>query len=795
MKWTLAAVAWTAILAFGLPWIPALGPLFDVRTGIWDYHPDGFESGTVRGLRKPVTVTFDKAGVPHVFAENSADLYLAQGYLSAAFRAFQLDLTTRAAAGRLSELVGSRGAEFDRFFVAMGFRKSNRERTEKYMRDSVTAEIMQSYVDGVNRRFEAMKSLPPEYKILDAKLDAYTPERIILMSKILTWNLAGRAFELALGEIQQKLGTEKVLDLFPEYNTIEDYVWTKSFPGEREPERPGRFDFETSLDFKKVPRFPLPNPKQGSNNFVVAPSKSVSGTSLFANDTHLGLSLPSVWMEIQLSSPEFNVYGVSLVGVPGIINGFNKDIAWGPTNGTTDVHDFFEIQFKDENSNLYLEDEKWVEARVEKEIIKGKNGSEEPIDVIYTNRGPVFYRQGNLGLASDWTGHISGQELLAIRRLFDAKNVDQCMDAFKDWLVPIQNFMCADPKNIGWVHAGFIPKRAVGYGRFIMDGRKNQPGLVEPIPEEFHPMTKNPPEGFIESANQKIVPPSFPYYMGWDYEPPFRGLTIRRELSKDKKFSAEDLRSLQNSYYDTEASILLPLLLKSIDTSGLSAKQKEYVEKLSKWDYNVLHTLVEPSLYKQWIVELRKVLFDDDYELHGERLLYPRDVRIAALLKNVMENPEHSDSQWVDDVRTKNKETLPFMVTVAFVDAFEDLDGWFSSIDDFTWQKWNAVHFSHIGRIPGFGSKILPMDGATESVRGVASGHGAVYKIVVETGDWPKAWISVPGGLNGDPFSADFERGVQEWAHAEMRPAEYYHDVNEARAAAVRVVELRPEGP
>ncbi len=794
MKWIVLAVTWALFLGFGLPWIPALGPLLDVRTGIWDYKPQEFKSGTLKGLKKPVTVTIDKAGVPHIFAESAGDLYLAQGYLTAAFRLFQLDVSTRATAGRLSEFIGPRGKEFDRFFVAMGMRKSNRERSEIYRQDPGAVEMMQNFTDGVNRWMETLTHLPPEYKILGAKLTPYELDRVVHMSKILTWNLAGRSADIALSEIQQQIGTEKTLDLYPEYLPTEDLVWTKKFETTREPERLSDFPFTSALNFEDIPRYPLPNPGQGSNNWTVAPAKSATGASLFANDTHLSLSLPSIWMEAQLSCPEFNVYGVSLVGVPGIINGFNKDVAWGPTNGGTDVHDFYEVEFKDEDSNLYKEGDQWLEARVEKEVIRAKGGFDEEIDVTYTNRGVVIHREGKLGLASDWSGHRSGNEMMAVRGLYDSRNVDECMDTFKRWLVPLQNFMCADRANIGWVHAGFIPKRAVGHGRFIMDGRTAQRGLQEALPEEFRPKMKNPPEGYIESANQKIVPQNFPYYFGWDYEPPFRGMSIRRGLTAKEKLTPQDLIELQNSNYDVEAEIMLPLFLKALDRGALSDRQKKIVERLEKWDFHVRGADLEPSIYKEWIVQFRKSVFDDDFELHGERVLYPRDLRLTALLENLLKDPNHSDAYWVDNQETDEKESLAFIATVAFQDAWDELDGWFTPIEKFTWNDWQKVQFRHVARIPGFGSDVLERDASVESIPGVNKHHGAVYKIVVATGDWPEAWISVPGGLTGDPFAKDFETGVQEWARGEMRKVEYYRGVEEAKAAAAKVIELKPEG-
>lgn len=790
MKWLAPALIWTLILAFGLPWIPALGPIFDLRSGIWDHNPKPFENAVLGGLKKPVTVTFDKNGVPHLFAESESDLYIAQGYLTAAYRQFQMDLSTRAADGQLGELVGNRGKEMDQYFVAMGMRKSNRERLEKYNKDPQTHAMMDNYVLGANSWIESSDYVPPEYKIFGSKPSLYSAARIINMSKILSYNLSARSNDVHLSEIQQQLGFDKTLALFPEYNKVEDFVWTKKFSG-RAPETPELFKFEPKI--KDIPKYPMPNPGQGSNNWVVVPEKSASGTSLLANDTHLGLQLPSIWMELQLSCPEFNAYGVSLVGVPGLVNGFNKDVAWGPTNGVTDVHDYYEVQFTDAKSNRYILDGTEHETLIEREVIKGK-WRDETVDVTYLKNGVLLYRDGIHGLVSDFAGHKSKNELMAVRGLLSAQTLDECLKSFDKWSGPIQNFVCADRKNIGWVHAGYIPQREIGSGRFIMDGTKTQRGMSVPLEESLRPTMINPPEGYILSANQKTAPREFPYYMGWDYEPPFRGISIRRGLEGQAKHTAQDMIALQNNPYDVEAEILAPLLLKALDRSGLSSDQKAWAEKLDKWDHIVRSKDVEPAIYKEWIVQLRKVLFDDDYKLASGRVLYPRDLRIAMLLENLLSDPNHPDAEFADDRRTKEKESLAYAVTVAFVDAWDELVKRTGDIESATWKKWNSVAFRHLARLPGFGSDVLEMDGSVESVRGVNAIHGPVYKIVVETGEWPRAWLSVPGGLTGDPFDKHFEDGVREWAAGEMREAQFYRNLEEAKAAAVKVVVLSPAG-
>jgi len=786
------AILWLGILALGLGSLPRLGPLLEVRAGIWEHKSTPLQSQELPGLESPVVITIDQYGVPHFFADSERDLYRAQGFMTASQRLFQMDVSTRQTAGRLSEMFGGRAQAFDDFFVKFGMRESVERTFQEYTKDAATKELLEAYTAGINTYIERLPQLPPEYKVLGVKPEPFDVRRVLHMGKALTWSLSGRSFDPHLTRYLQKLGPEKVLDLFPEYlpEKLEDFVFPERLGRPHAPETAAQFSFVSAL--KEIPHFPLPNPGKGSNNWIVGPSKSATGKSLLANDTHLTLTLPSTWYESQLSCPEFNVYGVSLVAVPGIVNGFNKDIAWGPTNGTTDVLDFFEIEFENETSFRYQWNGGWEQASVRRELIRSKLFGSRAVEVIETKLGMVLHREGKLGLVADWTGHRPGQELRALRGQYTARSAEECLKSFsKHWLVPIQNFVCADRQNIGWIHAGFVPLRKSGDGRFVMDGRLRVSPLIQAIPEV--PQSFNPTQGFLQSANQKIVPPDYPHYFGWDYEPPFRGMTIRRRLQQEAKLSAQDMMDLQNENLDLQAEAALPLLLHHLAGRELSGQAREWVSRLAQWDFRIRTDQPEAVVFKAWWKALKEELFDDDLGEEAKRL-YPKDMRVVWLLARLKEDAGDSDALWADNLSTEDRvETLSEVIEAALHKALKEIAKDLGP-DNWKWTDWNKVSFTHAARLPGFGSAVLPMDGSMESVRGQGSRHGAVYKIVVETGEWPKAWIQVPGGNEGDPFSADFERFVGPWAKGEMRPVEFYRDRKEAEARAVRVIHLTPAG-
>lgn len=789
--WLFAAAAWIALLSVAVGPLPPLGPLFDVHSGVWNHQDFAWVDRGIPGLKAPVKIAIDSNSVPHFFAENEEDLYLAQGYVMAAQRLFQMDLSSRSTSGHLAELVGEKGLEMDRFFVRFGMRQSILKTVNEYMAVPQTANMINAFVAGVNAYIQGLSDIPVEYKLLRKRPEFFDASRVISMARALTYNLSGYSDELALTHIRQQIGVEKVLDLFPEFypSHYADYVLPGSWGKERTPEKVSDFIFETAIrDFPAIPR---PSRGNGSNNWVVGPKKSVTGHSILANDTHLGYSLPNIWFENQLTCPEFNVYGVSLVDVPGIINGFTAQTAWGPTNGTTDALDYYQVTFADDSSLKYKDGEQELEAQVFNETIIDNHGGEEILPVTWTKWGPLLHREGKNGLVANWTGYQTANELLALRQLYDSKSVTECLAAFRLWNVPIQNFVCADQDHIGILHAGLVPKRAVGEGRFIQAAGSSRWSLTKGVDK---PLTRvDPDAGYLLSANQRIVNSTYDNYMGEHYEEYFRGMRIREFLEGKAKLSSEDLMALQNDDLDQQGRMALPKMLKAVSQEQLSPEQKLWLSRLSHWDYRNQARSVEPSLFRAWFKQLKREVFADEYALAERPNFLPDDMRMIWALDRVTANAEDSDAQWIDDKQTPTKEDLSQIVTRAFIAAWKTLEHDFGAKPaEWTWMRFNKAQIPHIARLPGFGSEILEMNGAGENVRGNKGWHGPVYKFVIELGPEPRGWMQVPGGNEGDPFNPGYGKNVNEWARGDMRQVQFYKNWDDAVKRSVKQIRFTP---
>ena len=344
--------------------IPPMGPFMDPDGGFWaQAERQAFSNlmDQLPGLMDSVEVHFDERRVPHVFAKNDHDLYYMQGYLQARDRLFQMELQTYDAAGRLSELIGPSLVERDRQSRRWGMVFGAEQAVAEVKKHEPSWTIFKAYSAGVNAFISSLEpeQYPLEYKLLDLAPEAWTPLKTALLLKNMTRTLAAGNSDVSHSNTLAYFGPEFIEQFFDKDHDLLDPVipTSRSWDFERVPVR--RPD---TLFVPKVARgvqpFPVPE-GIGSNNWAVSGDKTASGYPILTNDPHLRLTLPSIWYEIQLHAPGINTYGVSLLGAPGVVIGFNEQVAWGVTNVASDVLDWYEIQFENEDKDYYWHDGQW----------------------------------------------------------------------------------------------------------------------------------------------------------------------------------------------------------------------------------------------------------------------------------------------------------------------------------------------------------------------------------------------------------------------------------------------------
>ncbi len=782
--------------------IPPIAKFLDPFRGFWNNaesnKPQKDTELNIAGLGKSVSVAFDERMIPHIFADNDYDLYFAQGYITAKDRLWQMDFQTRFAAGRLSEVVGAKAIELDRYQRRMGmpYGAENMVRIieEKYPE---VKKITDAYADGVNAYIESLnpKDYPIEFKILDYKPEKWTSLNSALLLKLMSATLAGGSDEFYMSNILKKYGPEITKNLFPDYPFREDPIIPKGT----------KWDFKP-VEIPQVPEIAASattgiRTKEkvegiGSNNWAISGSKSASGYPLLANDPHLDLTLPSIWYQVQLTAPGVNVYGVSIPGSPCVIIGFNQKVAWGVTNVGSDVLDWYNIRFKDASHKEYFYNNKWnpVKKRIEKISIRG---DQDIIDtVFYTHHGPVVYldkqkpekfgKAANIpsGHALRWVAHDGSPDVYTFYLLNRAQNYSDYRKALTYYYAPAQNFAFASADNdIAITPNGYFPLKWNGQGKFLLDGSNPANDWHGRIPAEQNPTVKNPPRGFISSANQSSTDQSYPYYLSWEFGSYNRGHRINSRLSVMNHATVDSLRNLQNDNYSIFAEDILPTLLASLNTEKLSATETEAINLVKNWNKFYNADAIAASIFELWQQELGLEIWD---EFSGPVPMRPpsRD-RTVELLKN------EPKSKWFDIAKTPQKETREDLILHSFQFSVDSLQRAYGHLGKpWEWGKVKHSNVPHLAKIAGFGSKILYNGGSKSSVNALGETNGPSWRMIVALGKTTKAYGVFPGGESGNPGSFFYDDMINTWSDGKLNELLFLNSKTDGGKKVVKRVVL-----
>jgi len=760
--------------------IPPLGKFLNPFAGFWqngERQDDLEEILDVKGLRAVVQVVWDERQVPHIFAENTYDVYFAQGFLTARHRLWQMEFQTHVAAGRVSEIIGSKAIEFDKLQRRRGLLMAA-EQTINYMGETPETQlILQAYANGVNTWIETLTpaTLPLEYKLLNYEPEVWSTLKTALLLKFMAWDLTGRNSEMDLSVIRSALGADFVKKFYPEDTPRTKSVIPSGKPWRFEPmlaeKTPPPFEPQFIRDLRKGE----PDRDNGSNNWAVSGKKTASGFPILANDPHLGLKLPSIWYEIQLHTPEMNVYGVSLPGAPAVIIGFNENVAWGLTNAGSDVMDWFEIEFRDHSYSEYLYKGEWVKSDLRIEEIEVRAG-ETVLDTFAVTRfGPLVYFGAHsldnghpTGLAMRWSAHDPSNEMSAIRGINLANDRETFFTALESFAAPGQNFaFAAKDGDIAIRHNGKYPLRAQDQGKFVRAGRDTIGEWRSYIPHDQLPSISNPWSGFVSSANQNPAGKNYPYYLGWDYEDYERGSRINDRLESMSNIKMSDMQVLHMDNFNTQAQLMLPFLLDQLDQKALTKAQSEIFDDLKKWNY-----LSDPRekaawVYKQWWLHLEQAIWNDELTLYGEVREFPaRSVTAELLLKN-------SKLVYYDNINTPEQEDRSLIITRSFQNTITDITQKLGPYGD-AWELGRArgTDIHHLLSVKGLGRPGLRTGGGVGIVNATKKDHGPSWRMVVELGDKPTARGIYPGGQSGNPGSAYYDNAVDKWVTGQ------YYDIH-----------------
>jgi len=748
----------------------------------------------INGLSAPVTVTRDGHGVPTIEAATLEDLFFGQGYVTAQDRLWQMDVMRRYGSGELSEILGEDTLKVDREHRILGMRAAAKKSLA--MANPRDLSLFEAYARGVNAFIGTHgSSLPVEFRILHYAPKPWRVEDSLVIANQMVKDLNYHYFFDALDreKILAKLGPELTADLYvnrswhdrPPTVMREDLTQPDSKTGDSDDEDDNDDDSpDNSVTQRTLPseaQDSLPSeglPVNGSNDWVVSGTHTVTGKPLLSNDMHLGHQMPNLWYEAHLHSGSLDVAGVTLPGMPSVIVGHNQRIAWGFTNVGPTVTDIYIENFNGQGA--YQTPAGWVQPEHRVEIIHVKGKPDVTLDVKITRHGPIItdlVPGETRPLALRWTLY-DGLRI----PFFDvdaAQNWDQFQAAFSKLDAPGQNVVYADVDgNIGYHTTGKVPIRAAGDGSLPVSGADDTHEWTSYIPFDKLPSIYNPPSGIIATANGRITPDKYPNSVSMEWEAPWRTARIYHVLESGRQFAAADMLALQTDIHSEATLFAAERFVYAVDHAAKpSARAKQAADLMRSWDGRMLATSAAPTIAENAIGELRRLLLepklgvappesskDADSELYKEidkKVINWKTyswLQRSVWLENIL---LHRPKRWLPDKYPNYDELLTAAVEAAVNHplAPKDLASW-------DWGAFNAVEIQHpiLGKIPVIrywsGTGRQEQSGSGYTVKAVTPAHGPSERFTANLADLDQSTLNTVTGQGGNFLSPYY---IDQW--------------------------------
>jgi len=740
----------------------------------------------VKGLSAAVKVTRDAHGVPAIEAATLEDLFLAQGYVAAQDRLWQMDVMRRFGSGELSEILGDDTLKIDREQRILGLRAAAKKSLQlASVRDR---SYFDAYARGVNAFIESHESrLPIEFRILKYQPKPWQAEDSIVIANQMVKDLNFYTFRdtLAREKILAKLGPELTADLYVN-RSWHDRPPTVMREDLNDQQNQGdsndndEDDEDDGLDNAVTQRRKAdseiwaqrtPEAVNGSNNWVVSGAHTVTGKPLLSNDMHLGHQMPNLWYEAHLKSGNLDVAGVTLPGMPYVIMGHNQRIAWGFTNIGPTVTDAFIETFNAQGA--YQTPQGWQQPDHRTEVIHVKGKPDVTLYVRITRHGPIvtdILPGETRQLALRWTMY-DGLRM----PFFDvdaAQNWEEFRKAFSQLDAPGQNVVYADVDgNIGYQATGHVPIRTAGDGSLPVSGADDAHEWKNYIPFDKLPSIYNPPSGVIATANARITPDGYPYSISAHWEAPWRAERIYHVLESGRKFGPLDMLALQNDIHSENDLFAAERFVYAIDHAAKpSPRAKQAAELMRNWDGRMLASSAAPTIADRSALELTRLLLEPrlgpapEDPLREENTLSWKTYRWqmrTVWLQNVL---LHQPKRWLPEKYPNYDELLTAAVeaSVNRPEAPQDLASWH-------WGSFNPVEIEHpvLGKIPVLARWSAPgvkdQSGSGYTVKAVTRHHGPSERFTANLADLDQSTLNTVTGQGGNFLSPYYMDQWKAW--------------------------------
>jgi penicillin amidase len=721
--------------------------------------------------------------MPYVAARSVEDALAALGWLHANDRMFQMELQRRAGAGRLSELFGERALEFDKKVRRLRIRRSAAR-----LVDSISAESrkgLAAYAAGVNAWIASRGAdLPPEFRLLRARPEPWSPADSLSVVFLMARQLSA---------------------IF-EPNEEELFVLLRAFGAEAARELEGDLDAPV---FEEVARMAAETPSAGeeveavkegsglgSNNWAVAPSRTASRSALVANDPHLGLGLPGVWYQAAIRAPGYDVSGMTIPGVPGVVLGRSENLAWAFTNLYVDDVDLF-LERVDASNSRVLRGTEWVPIHVESETIRVDGGDAVSLAVRSTDRGPLLEAEPEKGLPARsvaWTGYEPADQLLAFLNLSRAASVAEVPAAIASFVFPAQNLVVADRAgSLLWTPIGRGPNRFGWDGRFPAPAERADVGWSGSIPVSDNPSLTDPADGALVTANS-FLPVELPAWFQGEFDTSYRAERIRELLLGKSDWTPAELVRLQSDTESLWARWLVPHLAgpHADDAERAFAALSGWNKRMDATGAAALFALVER--------ELHRAIFQDEAE-EARIARFGNRWRLVRLFDGRLSR------NWFDDVRTPAFESRDEAVGEALAAAWTSgAARWGGDVSRWPYAGIHRLTLDHaLGAIPVLGRwwnrGPFPVPGAAATVLAFGGPwrgdeldveYGPSMRLVNDLGAADRGLSILPSGQSGHPGDSHYADQLPLYLAGEARSVPWSDGAIEA--ATVERLRLEPAG-
>jgi penicillin G amidase len=764
----------------------------------------------VKGLSASVKVTRDNHGVPAIEAASLEDLFFAQGYITAQDRLWQMDIMRRFAAGELSEILGEDTLKIDREQRILGLRSAAKKSLA--MASPRDRSYFEAYARGVNAYIGAHANrLPLEFRILKYRPNLWQPEDSIVIANQMVKDLNFYTFgdAMAREKILAKLGPELTSDLYVN-RSWHDRPPTVMREDINDQEKQGDSDDDDDEDddgpdnsvtqhkgTTEIWAQHAPEAVNGSNDWVVSGTHTVTGKPLLSNDMHLGHQMPNLWYEAHLKSGNLDVAGVTLPGMPYVIVGHNQRIAWGFTNVGPTVADAFIENFNAQGA--YQTPQGWQQPEHREEQIHIKGKPDVTLDVKITRHGPIvtdLIPGETRQVALRWTLY-DGLHM----PFFDvdsAQNWEDFGKAFSQLDAPGQNVVYADVEgNIGYHTTGRVPIRASGDGSLPVSGADDAHEWTGYIPFDKLPSIYNPASGVIATANGRITPDDYPNSISTEWEAPWRTARIYHVLESGRKFAPADMLALENDVHSENDLFAAERFVYAVDhASKPSARARQAADLMRSWDGRMLASSTAATIAVRSARELTRLLLESKLGTapkdtqQQETMLnwktYSWEMR-TVWLQNVM---LHQPKRWLPEKYPSYDELLTAAVeaAVSAPEAPKDLAQWH-------WGSVNAVDIEHpvLGKIPLLQRWTAPglqeQSGSGYTVKAVTRSHGPSERFTANLADLDQSTLNTVTGQGGNFLSPYYMDQWKAWYEGYTFPLPFTSQAVDASGAHRLVLE------